>query len=157
MTMKVTTLVSEGGNGNHSVEQWAHVTTDAIMQLDPQIEADRKQQAEALINGVERVFAAYYRTVMGKEAEALAMFHDRCDTSLQIAVEGLAEDSLKVIQEIALGTPWEDTLREPQWVDAAYATICSYMATAAHIERLLYADKHPKNAAAAAYKLQYQG
>lgn len=150
--MNVTALVSEGGN--HSPEQWAHVTTQAIIQIEPQIDAALHQQAHALIESVDNTLAAFYRVVIGKEAEALKMYFDRSDTPLAIAVGGLAESALTVIQELVEATPWRAKALNAEWALAALSTIASHFASAAHVERLVFADNNPTNAAAAAYKLR---
>lgn len=144
-------LISQG---NHPPFDWALASSRLILNTD-ELTGERLNVALALRARVATLLSAIYEHVIAREIDHLKTFVDHCDSPYD--VKDLAEDAVFKIRDIAHGTPWQDLIQRAEWSASAYKTIATHLSTAIHVERLLFADRHADNKAAADYKRRFQG
>lgn len=147
-------LVTEGGN--HPPEAYASACGRTIFNIDPSITPDRRTAAESLLAAIVDLLGPYFHTIIQTELQNLECFHDYCDNPPGLT-NPLAESAVREIQKLGQGTPWECKLLDCEWREAALNTIAVHLMTAAHAERLWFADRNPTNQSAVAYKNRYHG
>ena len=141
-------------NGNHDPVDWGLGTAQIIFDISA-LEPPKLLAAIELQRKVSRCLAKYYHAVIQREIERLQTFVDHCDS--QYDVSDLAKRATAEIQEIAEGSLWQELVHFHEWSTAAFDTVCNHLATAVHVERLLYADVNPTNSSAVAYKARFNG
>lgn len=147
-------LITEGGN--HPPSAYADACARTIFSIDPDMVLPRAVLAQELQHQITGALIPHFAHVIAGEAENLANFVDHCDTGLT-RVLPIAEVVLQELQALAVGTPWENKLAAAEWATAALNTIASHLATAIHAERLWFADHHPDNVSAVAYRTRSNG
>jgi|KBSMisStandDraft_5_1062788.scaffolds.fasta_scaffold00346_8 hypothetical protein len=143
-------LVSEAGN--HPPSSWAHATAQIIFDI-AHVASDRQRIAHDLQQEIAKVLTRHYAVVIEREQDNLETYPDYCDTRYQI--DPHVWYALDEIRHVVLGSPFEFVILSEPWQDAAAATIGDHLTTAVHVERLLYADRHPDNVAAVAYQRHF--
>lgn len=139
--MKLATLASSGGN--HSASDWAHATTSIIFQSENPSANEVRQH---IIDALE--FS--YSEIISMERALLTDDPEHCAKPYDIGF--FADVSASLCQNAAKDTSF---VLSDEWKDAAFQTIGDHFATAVHIERLLYADQHPENPTAVAYRARF--
>lgn len=152
--MMTDVMISEGGLGNHPSSAWALKTAAQIFDVR-ETPPDRQLAAHMVQNKIAEVLESHFESAMAKEADNLGHSADHCDTPLE--VQNIAASAIQNVVEAASGSLWDAMLQNPQWVQAAILAVGHMLASAMHIERLLYADNHPTNAVATAYKFRHVG
>lgn len=145
-------LISE--TGNHPPSHWAFATASLILDTR-EVSTERASAAADLQACVAALLARYYSDVILREELHLNTFSDHCDT--QYDVRDAADQAILAIQYEIGNTPWDELIHNDEWRDSAHLTICNHLASAIHVERLLFAEKHPENQAAQHYKLRFIG
>ena len=131
---------------NPTPATWAAATTSIIFQNGPPESKDVEAAIQATLE-------SSYRLLIGMEQELLRQDPEQCQQPY--GLEALASEAVRACQTVAADSPYSNRLLSDEWSDAAYRTIGDHMATAVHVERLLFADQHPDNQAAMAYKARF--
>ena len=145
------TLTSQG---NHPPADWGLGTAQVIFDVSV-LEPPRLLAAIELQRKVGQALAKYYHAVIQREIEHLTTYVDQCDATYDVS--DLAKKATAEIQLIAEGSLWQELVHFAEWSSAAYDTIANHLASAAHVERLLFADVNPTNSSAVAYKARFNG
>jgi hypothetical protein len=152
----MTPIILNSPGGNHPPEAYASALARTIFQIDPNISVERGVAAQNLLNRIAQVLTPHFNYVLKEEAEKLTTFVDHCDSNYAY-LEPLARYILRELQQVAVNTPWEAKLKDAEWALVALNTIASHLASAVHVERLLFGDANPNNPAAVAYKARTTG
>lgn len=152
-TVDIGTLVPlTTSGGNHTPEQWAAGTTSIIFDTS-KVSAERMDEADKVFHLIVQSLTQTYKYVLVREQIHLDSFADHCDLPCDMSDE--VDAALANIAIIGHGSSWADLLSGAEWQDAARATIGDHLCTAVHVERMMFADQHPDNSAAMAYKTQF--
>lgn len=152
----MTPIVLNSPGGNHPPEAYASACAHTIFQIDPSISIERGVAAQSLLFKIIEALTPHFAAVIAQEADKLMTFIDHCDSSYAY-LEPIAQDVLWQLQALAVGTPWEAKLINCEWAYAALNTVASHLASAIHVERLLFGDANPTNPSAAAYRVRTTG
>ena len=138
--------------GNHPSVVWAQASAVLILNT-ADLHDDRLQLALQLRNQIAAYLTGVYDHVIEREIDHLHTFLDHSDSDYDVG--DIAERSVREIRKLAEDTPWKQLIQGGEWSASAFLTIANHLASAIHVERLLFADLHADNKAAVAYKRRF--
>lgn len=142
-----TIKVMQSTSGNHSAMDWATTTAEDIFNpiVDEVNEIDVKNVRTMITNALEPIFGH----AMVNEKVNLSEDDSHC--AKQIEAQYWAKLALVEIYKLPEHI-WTTKVTKSDWYHAAMVHIGTMIATAKHIERLLFADVNLNNVAAQNYK-----
>ena len=146
------TIALATDNGNHPPASWAQATAQTIIDLG-NVPAQRQAAGQELQANIAYALTGYYSAVLDREKDHLALYHDHCDSPYDVSK--FVKMALIEITDLARDTPWETLILSEPWQQTVYSTIGDHLASAIHVERLLYGDAHPDNSSAMAYRHRF--
>lgn len=152
----MTPIILASSGGNHPPDAYASALARTVFQIAPDLAIDRAVAAQKLLGEFTHALAPCFAEVLARETDMLNTYPDHCDRTYDYLAEP-AERMVYALQALACGTPWEAKIIASEWFAAALNTVASHLASAIHVERLLFGDSNPNNQSAAAYRARSTG
>lgn len=143
----IKTMVNPSG-GNHPAFDWAKNTADEI--FNPVVDEANANDVVSVRSMITSVLEPVFDYAIQRERLTLKNVEDHCSKQIDAHLD--AELALKNIYKLPEHI-WTNKLTNSDWYHAALCYIGTMIATAKHIERLLFADANPNNTSAQNYKL----
>ena len=147
----MTTVLISNSDQNHPPEEYALATAKAIVPsdginslgIDPLRVLDMQTK-------IAMVIRPHFVNTMEKQKASLAA--DPTDFGVAHDIYAHALEAAVNLQQMVKGTFLKDVSEALGWLEEVVKVIGSNLATAAHVENLLHADKNPTMPEAIAYK-----
>lgn len=135
-------LVTNGGP--HPPETLALGTAQVICPIDPELpktDGARHLQALSLQAAIAKALAPHHAEVQNGQRNLIKM-NGILVSTIELGVdEGRVTESIKAVQQAALGTPWQEHFQKPEVVNMIAEELHRHFRTNQQIERQWHADR----------------
>lgn len=151
----VSVLISDNGQ-NHPVEDYALATASAIVPSDGvNSQGIDPLRVRDMQTKMAMILRPYFEKVIDKQKANIAA--NPTDFTLAHEIHGFALEAAGSLHQLSKTTFLKDVASRLEWIEEVMKVIANNLATAAHVENLLHADRNPTMPEAKAYKTKFQG
>jgi hypothetical protein len=128
-------------------------TAEQIFDIGSGVAGDRLIQAQKFQLTIAEILMPHHEKVQAAERSKLS--DDPSHFGRPFDGEAYADDVIKDVVAAAKNTPWASHFADPEVQAAARYVIVNHFQTSQSAERLWFADRHPENEAAQAFKATF--
>lgn len=152
--MQLGVMITDGGA--HPPEKWAVMTAEIIFPLSEALKGDRAILARKVQLAItEALLPHHYDHIIDEQSALKAVGDDHLDKAYDPIPR--AEEALEAVKSCLRNTPWEDKLKNEEWLRTVGGILASHFATSADIERQWHCHRNPSERAKAFLAARHGG